>query len=144
MFVWCVCVWWGWGVGGLPAPHDLVLKSKVVWILESHVYLLVEHFNRDGVCLVVTQKVYSDTKYPCAKHNVVLKCTPSPTPIILNQDEGVGDQLVVCQAHTYPSPPPPPSNPHRHGTSTLVPAIMSTSGVPLLQWSVLVRCLQGR
>ena len=24
------CVWWGWGVGGLPAPHDLVLKSKVV------------------------------------------------------------------------------------------------------------------
>ena len=36
--------------------------------------------------------------------------------------------------------PPPPSNPHRHGTSTLVPAIMSTSGVPLLQWSVLVLC----
>ena len=34
VFVWCVCVWWGWGVGGLPAPHDLVLKSKVVWNLE--------------------------------------------------------------------------------------------------------------
>ena len=67
-----------------------------------------------------------------------MQSTPSPTPIILNQDEGVGDQLVVCKAHTYPSSPP--SNPHHHGTSTLVPAIMSTSGVPLLQWSVLVRC----
>ena len=57
-------------MGGLPAPHDLVLKSKVVWNLESHVYLLVEHFNRDGVCLVLTQKVYSDTKYTCAEHSI--------------------------------------------------------------------------
>ena len=100
-------------------------------------YLLVEHFNRDGVCLVVTQKVYSDTKYTCAEYSMLLKCTPSPTLKILNQDE-VLVTCLWCERHT--PTPPSPSNPHHHGTSTLVPAIMSTSGVPLLQWSVLVRC----
>ena len=93
-------------MGGLAAPHDLVLKSKEVWNLESHVYLLVEHFNRDGVGLVVTQKVYSDTKCTCAEHSMVLKCTPSPTPKILNQDE-VLVTCLWCERHT-PTPPPPP------------------------------------